>query len=36
MTVLLQLVDAGFGYLVKHFMGEFQTEWLSQDGNLKK
>lgn len=33
-TDLIQLIDAGFGFLVKYYFGEFHAEWLSEAGNL--
>ena len=35
-TDLLQLVDAGFGKLVKHYIGEYHDEWCREDDNLDK
>lgn len=35
-TDLLQLVDAGFGHLLKHWLGEFLVEWMMLEGNLSK
>jgi hypothetical protein len=35
-TDLIQLIDAGFGYLVKFFMGEFHSAWMLEGDNLAK
>ena len=35
-TDMLQFIDAGFGYLVKYWMGEFHTEWMVEGENLNK
>ena len=35
-TDLIQLIDAGFGYLVKYFMGEYHTEWMAEDSDKQR
>ena len=30
-TDMLQLIDAGFGYLVKYYMGEYHSEWMAKE-----
>jgi hypothetical protein len=33
-TDLLQLIDAGFGYIVKFYLGEFHSDWMCEGDNL--
>ena len=36
LTDLLQLIDAGLGFLVKYYLGEFHSAWLLEGDNLER